>query len=407
MSSGIKIEDDEVVEEFEEYDSYFLSQTTPYSSLSCKLPSIDYSKTSFDQQLLLYYSHFFPFDLLHRWLSYGDESTFQNREFAFWNSSNFFIRYQCFDNEEHFKEILSHPIQTRDGPTVIERMEVGPIYRKPPSQHMTPGVIPVLREFVIDIDMNDYNNARTCCQNADVCSHCWVFMIIAVKVIDILLRNQFGFTRLLWVFSGRRGIHCWVCDDHAKRLSQEDRASIINAMSKPAAPFSPQIHDIYNNILTRYFETRVLPEQKLLNNPGICEAILNKLPKSVSTALREAWIDDNHDSCYRWTQLKKSYAASQLKCFYTKIQEIVVEYTYPRFDVKVSEDLNHLLKSPFCVHPKSKFVSIPIDPICCDDFDPSKTAPSLEGLVKQNNHDLVLFQNAKSYFYNSFLSLLF
>ena len=86
----------------------------------------------------------------------------------------------------------------------------------------------MLRELVFDIDMTDYDGIRTCCSGADICQRCWGFISAAVRVIDEAIRDQFGYKFLLWVYSGRRGIHLWISDHEAMKLTDDQRRALVN-----------------------------------------------------------------------------------------------------------------------------------------------------------------------------------
>jgi len=64
------------------------------------------------------------------------------------------------------------------------------------------------------------------------------------------------------------------------------------------------------------------------------------------------------------------------------MEDIILQYTYPRIDAEVSKHRNHLLKAPFCVHPKTGRICVPVDPERIDEFDP-ELVPTVGQLLRE------------------------
>lgn len=142
----------------------------------------------------IYYSEFFPFDLVYRWLAYNDVSIFERREFAcniqVDRDSSVFVRYLSFSSPEDMRKTFSEKVPMR--------IEIGAIFSSPPKYHAEAvSFSAVERELIFDIDMDAYDEVRTCCKGANVCDKCWPLLNMAVKIMDTVLRECFGFNQLV------------------------------------------------------------------------------------------------------------------------------------------------------------------------------------------------------------------
>lgn len=111
----------------------------------------------------------------------------------------------------------------------------------------------------------------------------------------------------------------------------------------------------------------------------------------------------NKSGAEKWAILESAVSKADKKKKYKDevVRDIKFQYCYPRLDVKVSTAINHLLKSPFCVHPKTcKFiifnveitminpffftvrVCVPIQVDECENFNPL-TVPNLTTLSQE------------------------
>ncbi len=66
------------------------------------------------------------------------------------------------------------------------------------------------------------------------------------------------------------------------------------------------------------------------------------------------------------------------------MEDIILQYTYPRLDAEVSKHRNHLLKAPFCIHPKTGRVCVPVNPKKIEEFEPEQV-PTVNQLLAELN----------------------
>ena len=193
-------------------DAGAAAEAVPRALVEHKLTEGAGKMESFNKVLLAYfYKNLFPFRQMHRWMAYGNGAPlppprtpaahaplpsralaplfptrppflradpastaplnkpdfFHRREFTFTLEGDVFVRYLCFKNAEELKAavIARQP----------ERIEIGPVYTATPDMNkvLRKDVFKAEeRELIFDLDMNDYDDVRSCCTGASVCKKC-------------------------------------------------------------------------------------------------------------------------------------------------------------------------------------------------------------------------------------------
>jgi DNA primase small subunit len=350
------------------------------------------------------------------------------REFSFTLPGDIYCRYLSFRNSDEFRQSLLS--------SMPDKIDIGAVFSMAPKHYKDYNVIgnagttggmafrPLERELVFDIDMDEYDDVRTCCKGAQVCKKCWTFIAAAVRCINETLRVDYGFKHIMFIFSGRRGVHCWVCDEAARFLSNEQRSAVAEYMQLVSGPKGHQLRATSNlrrkgmlqhplikrsvAICQEYFEK---PEFGILDGQGVfrcqkdnTEEVLEQVNPNLLRIIR-ALPDDAairqdlpafirlaaRDQRAAWKKIAEDINTAKAKrrnIHSIGTEDVFIEFTYPRLDINVSKQMNHLLKSPFCIHPKTGRVCVPIlDPSRPEDFDPSQ-APILSDVISGNAPDI-------------------
>jgi DNA primase small subunit len=351
-----------------------------------------------------FYQFVFPVGDIAKWLSYdigGGTSAdargyLARREFCFTLIGDIFTRFRSYSSEQELRSELvkCYP----------EKIDVGAVYNVRPSQKANTTIIPQERELIFDIDMSDYDKVRSCCKGKAICKYCWTWMSCAVNILADILRDDFGFKYLLPVFSGRRGIHLWVCDRRARQLGDDDRRAIVGYMSVirgdnttavskdlvAQRAIHPSLEDAQKKHLSKAFEKVFLtPEPANRNNISSPEgaAVIFSALESVMKGSGK-WEKVSQKLNYaegeglQWRQVQSALGAD-LDGVLAAVQFLVM---YPRLDEHVSTRQDHLLKLPFCVHPGTGSLCTPLTwGHQMDSFDPLTDAPKLDALLMERS----------------------
>ncbi|KFQ65786.1 DNA primase small subunit, partial [Phaethon lepturus] len=230
--------------------------------------------------------------------------------------------------------------------------------------------------------------------------------------------EDLGMRHRLWVYSGRRGVHCWVCDDAVRKWSPALRAAAVEYLTlvKVLANRSEPIHLFTRSVGTPLpgpcshqlwgVEPVPAPPQAVGQRGGevlrgiraVSVISLDCRPQHREPLQGE--FPKKRDSVQRWELLKGRMECCRLPhCPLTRLSlqrsggtgrstpcyadwEIMLQYCFPRLDINVSKGVGHLLKSPFSVHPKTGCISVPLDLQRLDQFDPF-TVPTISSLCHE------------------------
>ena len=190
-----------------------------------------------------YYSKIFPYKTLFDIFSINSF-----RELSFGKDDTTFIRYETFNTCNEFKDkILSlNP----------HRIDIGAVYDNKPSK--TGNNNAIRKELVFDMDLTDYD--RNCCKEKTMCEQCYELIKCGIEILDYIFKEEFGFLNYGFVFSGRRGIHCWVFNEND--LTEQVRMDIIKYLDIKKNKYLPTP---YLKILQKYYKPGYLKTNEIIN----------------------------------------------------------------------------------------------------------------------------------------------
>ena len=233
--------------------------------------------------------------------------------------------------------------------------------------------------------------------SAEKCDKAYPVSAEAAYILRIVLHRAFGFTELLIVYSGRRGIHVHVFDEKAMALNDEARGAVldfVNCGMEKADAHAPTgvrlIMELYGlrKEVYRVFRDYVVGKLGLLENGAGRVAFVNRLglaayegyekyaPTLAPLATDVLALATGADV---WKHVEARIHSTNVPWMRERLDCVVLAYVWPRLDAAVTRDLKHLTKVPFSCHAATGRVAVAMgtERKSIFGFKPARQAPVL------------------------------
>lgn len=406
-----------------------------------------------DNDVTQYYASIFPFELFSQWIEFGNAKRWLwRREFAFSDVDNV-LRFQAFKTIAELRQNLLR-VQRARLPRL--KLEIGAIYENAPNWEEKPFIRKNMqvnkqdftvrrgsealtqrndlywgkerrgkiigKELVFDLDLPDMSAMIT--TNKDDPFHesfhkSWRFAETARQILECCMRNEFGFQRILTVFSGMKGFHCWITDERAMLLDDVGRVAIMKyiTLSRDSEGLLQQFlvdkqgyvrevsYESTSYIVNEWHPflesavhlirgkddqnfTAMIEEQEWFSERNLENTLRFLQDKSleceIKTAIESARKNGIVTARGQWGLVKeiiknpvvtrnkrKFLEMKRRRRFDVKLPtgtaiaraiqyRFILSLAYPIWDSNVTNSSQHLLKAPFSVHPKTGLLSLPI-----------------------------------------------
>ena len=315
-----------------------------------------------------YYKNLFPTKSVHAWASRAwvvDGPEAYKREWGWegYDGSPFVRWLSCPTSESLGKMVAGGS---------VGKINMGAMFTTDPGRRFqtTVDMETTRREFVIDIDWTDYKGSST---KIAECDRAWPLIAVGLETVGRVLREAFGFEHLLFVYSGRRGGHVWVCDERASLMNDQERSAVSDFLSAKEKNGElqwrfliehPNFNTISKSLMVPFFkQVGIAPESEkglglfdiAFQRKQFLEKLGDRVLRDIGAAVGLC------DTPLEAVNMIEAYCTrSHLTWLWDKYEQAIWDLLGPRIDANVSKKTNHTLKIPFSVHPKTGRISVPI-----------------------------------------------